>query len=93
MEDVRLIASVTNECRAMKKQLRLTLDQQIVANLRTMAAERGVSLSQFVHEQLSRTIPKRRSFRTARRRALERLRLGLDLDWTPTRSRDDLHQR
>jgi hypothetical protein len=29
----------------------------------------------------------------ARDRALARLREGIDLQWTPTRSRDDLHRR
>lgn len=77
----------------MKIQIRLTLDREIVDELRTMAAERGVSLSHFVNEQLSCMIPRRRSFRTARRRALGRLRVGLDLRWSPSLSRDDLHQR
>src|SRR5438046_1872125 len=34
-----------------------------------------------------------RSFTTARRRALARLRKGLDLQWTPPNSRDALHER
>jgi hypothetical protein len=38
-------------------------------------------------------VQKSRSFRTARRRALRRLRKGLDLSWTPTDSRDELHRR
>jgi predicted XRE-type DNA-binding protein len=35
----------------------------------------------------------RRSFRSARRRAVARLRKGLDLQWTPPASRDVLHDR
>ena len=31
--------------------------------------------------------------RQSRRRALARLRRGFDLDWTPPRSRDELHER
>ena len=34
-----------------------------------------------------------RRSRGARRRALARLRAGLDLGWTPPRSRDELHER
>ena len=34
-----------------------------------------------------------RSFRMARRRALRRLRKGLDLKWTPADTRDELHRR
>jgi putative addiction module component (TIGR02574 family) len=36
---------------------------------------------------------RRRLFDRARRRALRRLREGLDLQWVPTASRDDLHRR
>jgi putative addiction module component (TIGR02574 family) len=43
------------------------------------------------------TIPwpevRRRLFDCARRRALRRLREGLDLQWLPSASRDDLHRR
>lgn len=35
----------------------------------------------------------RRHFVRARRRALKRLREGLDLQWAPAASRDDLHRR
>jgi putative addiction module component (TIGR02574 family) len=36
---------------------------------------------------------RRRLFNRARRRALRRLRDGLDLQWTPAASREDLHRR
>ena len=36
---------------------------------------------------------RRRLFERARRRALKRLRAGLDLQWAPMGSRDDLHRR
>jgi len=35
----------------------------------------------------------RRHFVRARRRALKRLRDGLDLQWAPAASRDELHRR
>jgi toxin ParE1/3/4 len=35
----------------------------------------------------------RKPFRAARRRALARLRMGFDLNWTPARSRQELHDR
>jgi hypothetical protein len=34
-----------------------------------------------------------RSFTAARRRALARLRKGLDLQWTPPGSREEVHER
>ena len=39
------------------------------------------------------TTQQRRSFTSAKRRALARLRKGLDLQWTPPASRDTLHDR
>ena len=36
---------------------------------------------------------RRRQFVQARRRALERLRAGLNLQWEPVASRDELHRR
>jgi predicted XRE-type DNA-binding protein len=39
------------------------------------------------------TTRQRRSFTSARRRAVARLRKGLDLQWTPPASRDALHDR
>ena len=39
------------------------------------------------------TTAHRKSFAAARRRALARLRKGLDLQWTPPRSREALHDR
>jgi hypothetical protein len=35
----------------------------------------------------------RKIYRRARKRALARLREGMDLRWTPPRAREDLHQR
>ena len=35
----------------------------------------------------------RKKFEQARRRAINRLRKGLDLQWTPAPSRDELHHR
>ena len=39
------------------------------------------------------TIQKAKSFKKARRRALARLRRGLNLQWTPAQSREKLHAR
>ena len=36
---------------------------------------------------------RRRHFVQARRRALKRLRAGIDLQWAPAASRDELHRR
>ena len=38
-------------------------------------------------------VRERKTYERARKRALARLREGLDLRWTPPRSRDELHER
>ena len=38
-------------------------------------------------------LSKRKAYRRGRKRALARLREGMDLQWTPPRSRDELHDR
>jgi hypothetical protein len=58
-----------------------------------VAAEQGRSLSAFLTEQLEAIVRDRKAFDRARRRALARLREGFDLQWTPPRSRDELHER
>jgi hypothetical protein len=44
-------------------------------------------------ERLEAMVRERKAFERARRRALARLRQGLDLHWTPLTSRDELHER
>ena len=77
----------------MKHKVTLTIDAQLLLKARATAAERGVSLNQFVNELLADVVRQRRQFDIARRRALERLRVGLDLCWAPPRSRADVHER
>lgn len=77
----------------MKHKLTLTIDARILAEARATAADRGMSLNQFVNELLADVVREGRSLDGAKRRALERLRVGLDLRWVSPRSRDDVHQR
>ena len=58
-----------------------------------VAAEEGRSISGLLTDRLEAIVRERKAFDKARRRALARLREGLDLQWTPPRSRDELHER
>jgi hypothetical protein len=44
-------------------------------------------------DRLEAMVRERKALERARRRALARLREGLDLRWTPPRTRDELHER
>jgi transcriptional regulator with XRE-family HTH domain len=84
----RTIASET-----MITRLTLALDQDLVRALERLAKAEKVSVSDFVARELKLAIRRSRSFSQARKRALRRLRQGIDLRWTPAPSRDELHRR
>jgi hypothetical protein len=77
----------------MKTNVTLKLDADLLREARVIAAEEGQSVSALLTDQLESLVRGRKSFERARRRALARLRTGLDLRWTPPRSRDELHER
>ena len=77
----------------MKTKVKLTFDADLLNELRVVAAEEGRSLTALLTDQLAILVRDRKRFDKARRRALARLRNGIDLQWTPLKSRDRLHER
>ena len=77
----------------MKTNVTLKLDVDLLRDARILAAEQGSSLSALLTDRLEAMVRERRAYDRARRRALARLRTGLDLMWTPPLSRDELHER
>jgi hypothetical protein len=77
----------------MKTTVTLTLDADLLREVRSVAADEGRSISDLLVDHLQAIVRERKAFDKARRRALRRLREGLDLQWTPQRSRDPLHER
>jgi predicted XRE-type DNA-binding protein len=73
------------------------LDQDVEIVIRRKPRSRKLARISVVAEQTAlkpkATPRQRRSFSSARRRAVDRLRKGLDLQWTPPASRDALHDR
>ena len=82
--------------RLMRQAMRCT-----GATTRKAAVESGLRLLAETHAERSiwqlrgkvHWEGERKTYRLARRRAVARLREGLDLKWTPPRSRDELHRR
>ena len=58
-----------------------------------LAAGEGRSVSALLADRIEAMIRENRRFDQARRRAMARLRRGLDLQWTPPASRSELHER
>ena len=78
---------------SMKTNVTLKLDAKLLKEARILAAEEGSSISGLLAARLEELIRERKGYDRARRRALGRLRVGLDLGWKKPRSRDELHER
>jgi len=77
----------------MKTNVTLKLDTDLLREARVMAAEDGSSVSALLADRLESLVRERKAFERARRRAVARLREGIDLRWTPPRTRNELHGR
>ena len=77
----------------MKANITLKLDAALLREIRVLAAEEGTSISALLAARLEQIVRDRKTYERARKRAMARLRQGLDLQWTPPRSRDELHER
>jgi len=77
----------------MKTNITLKLDSSLLREAKILAAEDGTSISAMLAAHLEQIVRERKTFQRARRRALARLREGMNLQWTPAKSRDELHER
>jgi hypothetical protein len=77
----------------MKTNVTLKIDSDLLREARVLAAQEGSSISAMLSARLEQAVRERKGYHLARRRALARLKTGFDLDWTPPRSRDELHER
>ncbi|MFI5089957.1 MAG: hypothetical protein ACHP7P_07855 [Terriglobales bacterium] len=77
----------------MKTNITLKLDADVLREVRVLAAEEGLSISGLLAAKLEEIVRQRKGYDRSRRRAVARLRKGLDLGWTPPRSRAELHER
>jgi hypothetical protein len=77
----------------MKSNVTLKLDADLLREARILAAEENTSISALLAARLEQIVRERKNYDRARKRALVRLREGMDLRWTPPASRDELHER
>jgi hypothetical protein len=91
----RIIVLHVNSCllKPMKANITLKLDSDLLREAKILAAEEDTSVSALLAARLEQIVRERKTYDRARKRALARLREGLDLRWTPPRSRDELHER
>jgi len=89
----RIIVPHDNPCYPMKTNITLKLDSDLLRQIKILAAEADTSVSAMLAKRLEEMVRERKTFTRAKKRALARLRQGMDLGWTPPESRDDLHER
>ena len=77
----------------MKTDITLKLESALLREVKILAAEEDTSISALLAARLEQIVRERKTYDRARKRALARLREGLDLKWTRPRSRDELHER
>jgi hypothetical protein len=77
----------------VKANITLKVEEDLLREARILAAEDGSSVSALLAAQLEQLVRERKGYDQARRSAVERLRSGFDLHWTPNRTRDELHER
>ncbi len=77
----------------MKTNVTLKLDANLLKEARILAAEQGSSISRLLAARLEELVRERRGYDRARKRALARLRVGMDLGWKRPASRNELHER
>ena len=77
----------------MLKNVTITIPEEVAHWARKRAAEEDTSVSAMLAARLEQIVRERKAYHRARKRALARLREGMDLRWTPARSRHELHER
>jgi hypothetical protein len=77
---------------AMKVNIIVKLDKELLREARRLATKEGTSISALVAAELEEAVRKRKDYERAKERALAILREGSDLGWRPL-SRDELHKR
>jgi hypothetical protein len=77
----------------MKTNVTLKIEADLLREARVLAAIENTSISALLAARLEQAVRERKGYDQARRSALARLRKGFDLNWTPPRSRDELHER
>jgi hypothetical protein len=77
----------------MKRNITLKLDNDLLREVRILAAEENTSISALLAARLEQIVRERKTYDRARKRALSRLHEGLEIEWQRPHSREELHER
>lgn len=76
----------------MKQNITLSLDKDLLARVRVLAARRSMSVSRLLVEELTEVVEEAERYEQARRQALAAMEQGFHLGGQAV-SRDALHER
>jgi hypothetical protein len=77
----------------MKQNITLSLDKELIKKARLLAAQKQVSISRMLGQQLREMVEDAERYDWARRKALEKLKEGFNLGGKITATREELHER
>ncbi|MGH9380248.1 MAG: DUF6364 family protein [Thermoanaerobaculia bacterium] len=77
----------------MRRNITLTLDEDLIQKVRVVAARRNRSVSALLRHELTRLVAEDQAYETAKRAALERLERGGHLGAGKLPAREELHDR
>ena len=77
----------------MKTNITLKVDSSLLREAKILAAQEGTSISAMLTTRLEQIVRERKTYDRARKRAVARLREGMNLHWSRPTSRDELHER
>ncbi len=76
----------------MKQNITLTIDKTLLARARVFAAERRISVSALLAEELSRLVENQHTYNRAKTRAMARMEKAYNLGGKRVRDRASLYQ-
>ena len=77
----------------MKQNITLTIDKRLLKRIRAFAAERGISVSGMLAQELLRMVEQEAAYEQSKRKAFAHLDDPFHLGGKGIESRQDLHER
>lgn len=77
----------------MKQNITLSLDKELIQQIKILAAQKSTSISALLSEELKRLVEKNDAYEQAKQKALESLKKGYDLGGGNYLTREEMYDR
>jgi len=78
---------------AMKQNITLSLEKDLIKKAKMLSAKRQTSISQMLSQELKKIVKDTEDYERAKRSALAHLRMGFHMGGKIIASREELHER